>query len=207
MMWVGLEPITPSRSFLPWTMTRCEVSVFGSKPPSGLKRMKPLSSTWVTMKPISSMWAAAIERFTDDLPFFKATTLPMLSTRTSSARPSISLSTSSRMIFSNPGAPGASQTRESRATSMAMSRKLGGRPRPWKPEIRAISGFFRRPPWRPDRETHRPDPRSHRFPSESPAIAGTKARPAPCPPAFRRDRAFRRDPPGDRRPGRPSPVG
>ena len=83
---VGFDPITPSRSFFPWTITRCDVSAFGSNPPSGLKRMKPWSSMWVTMNPISSMCAAAIARFSGERPFFNATTLPMLSVRISSAR-------------------------------------------------------------------------------------------------------------------------
>ena len=108
---MGLLPITPIRSFLPWTITRCAVSVLGSNPPRVLNRKKPCSSIWDTINPISSRCAASMTRLPSGLrvPFLRAITFPILSMRTSSTCGDTKETTRSRTGFSKPGAPGISQ--------------------------------------------------------------------------------------------------
>ena len=78
------------------------------------------------MKPISSMCAAAMTDLSEDFPFFRATTLPIASTRTSSARlPSLSsLRIKSRILFSKPGAPGVRQILSNKGKSIDIPGEL-----------------------------------------------------------------------------------
>ncbi len=105
----GLEPITPVISPLDVTIvTRCASITCDHQPPTVWKRMKPLSSMFVTINPTSSKWPATMILGPPSLPVFLAIRLPSPSVVTSSAYAAMYFFITSRGSRSFPGIPFAS---------------------------------------------------------------------------------------------------